>query len=253
MKQGYFTGLLLVLAYAVSFAFYAWMGTMPDGSLFHEVWKGGVVVTVLIALILLVITYSVERIVVLHRIAGRNDGGRLLRELGNLLERGDIDMAVATCSKIDSLTARVVGSVLHRYRLCREEAVCDRREMVRELEKASDVASGRELPQLEEHLPILATLASISTMVGLLGTTLGMIRSFAAMATTGAPDTASLSLGISEALFNTALGIVGGILGMVSFNLLSDRVEQLLQRTDDAVAVVVGLLETMQQRNGKGA
>ena len=64
-----------------------------------------------------------------------------------------------------------------------------------------------EMPILEKNLIALSTIASISTMLGLLGTVIGMIRAFRALAQAGAPDAIALSIGISEALINTALGI----------------------------------------------
>jgi biopolymer transport protein ExbB len=51
MKQGFFTGLLIVVTYVVSLGFYVWMGTTPPESIFHAIWKGGPVVSVLMSLI----------------------------------------------------------------------------------------------------------------------------------------------------------------------------------------------------------
>lgn len=83
------------------------------------------------------------------------------------------------------------------------------------------------LPHLETNLSGIATLATISTLVGLLGTTIGMIRSFQALATYGAPDAVQLSIGISEALINTAGGLMVAITGIVFHNLFQRRLERL--------------------------
>jgi len=85
-------------------------------------------------------------------------------------------------------------------------------------------------------------------MVGLLGTTLGMIRAFQAMATSGAPDAVQLSLGISEALFNTALGIVGGILGIVTYNIFTSRVDRFSYLIDEAAFYIIQTLGTGRAR-----
>ncbi|NUQ80249.1 MAG: MotA/TolQ/ExbB proton channel family protein [Bacteroidetes bacterium] len=82
------------------------------------------------------------------------------------------------------------------------------------------------LPLLEANLSGIATLATISTLVGLLGTTIGMIRSFQALATYGAPDAVQLSVGISEALINTAGGLMVAITGIVFHNLFQRRLER---------------------------
>lgn len=65
---------------------------------------------------------------------------------------------------------------------------------------------------MQQNLNVIATISSLGTLFGLLGTVLGMIRSFGAMANEGAPDSIALSLGISEALMNTAMGITTGAL-----------------------------------------
>ncbi|HEX7881047.1 MAG TPA: MotA/TolQ/ExbB proton channel family protein, partial [Candidatus Eisenbacteria bacterium] len=86
-------------------------------------------------------------------------------------------------------------------------------------------ASALETPILERNLSALSTIASIATLIGLLGTTIGMIRAFRAMSTAGAPDAVQLALGISEALVNTALGLITAIVGIVLHNWFSTRVE----------------------------
>ena len=83
-----------------------------------------------------------------------------------------------------------------------------------------------ETPLLEKNLIALSTIASIATMVGLLGTVVGMIRSFKAMAATGgAPDAIGLATGISEALINTAGGLIVGIAGIVAYNFYVNKVD----------------------------
>ena len=77
-----------------------------------------------------------------------------------------------------------------------------------EVQRAIDEATNLETPLLEKNLVILSTVASISTMFGLLGTTVGMIRAFAAFGEKqGSVDAVQLSVGISEALYNTAGGL----------------------------------------------
>ncbi|MBM3324925.1 MAG: MotA/TolQ/ExbB proton channel family protein, partial [Calditrichaeota bacterium] len=79
--------------------------------------------------------------------------------------------------------------------------------------------------------------------VGLLGTTIGMIRAFAAMARQGAPDAIQLAMGISEALVNTAGGLAAAILGIVSYNVFVNRVDQFNYNIDEAAYVMVELLK----------
>ncbi|HNB10446.1 MAG TPA: MotA/TolQ/ExbB proton channel family protein, partial [bacterium] len=83
-----------------------------------------------------------------------------------------------------------------------------------------------------------------STMVGLLGTTLGMIRAFKALAQSGAPDAVSLSLGISEALINTAGGLGAAIVAIVAYNYFVNKVDTYTYLIDEASYNVVEILTT---------
>ena len=91
-----------------------------------------------------------------------------------------------------------------------------------------------ETPLLEKNLIALSTIASIATMVGLLGTVIGMIRAFKALAQAGAPDAISLATGISEALINTAFGIGTGALAVVMYNYFTTKIDKLTYSIDEA-------------------
>ena len=93
---------------------------------------------------------------------------------------------------------------------------------------------GAGTPSLEQNLVILATISSIATLMGLLGTVLGMIRSFAAMANAGAPDSVALATGISEALINTAFGIGTAALAVIFYNFYTTKIDKLLHSIDEA-------------------
>ncbi len=244
MKQGYFTGLLIIVTYAVSLGFYVWMGTTPPESIFHAIWKGGPVVSVLLALILMVIAYTVERIIALKKASGRGNIPQFVKALKLDIENGAIDKAIDQCDAHQSSLAAVLRAVLERYKKLSDFNVTDREKKISEMEKAVEEATIMEMPLLENNLVAISTIASISTMVGLLGTTLGMIRAFAAMATSGAPDAVQLSLGISEALFNTALGIFGGITGIVAYNVFTSKVDRFSYMIDEAAFYIIHTLGT---------
>ena len=72
------------------------------------------------------------------------------------------------------------------------------------IQKELEEATALELPMMEQNLPIIGTITTLGTLMGLLGTVIGMIRSFAALAAGGSADSMALSQGISEALINTA-------------------------------------------------
>jgi biopolymer transport protein ExbB len=91
---------------------------------------------------------------------------------------------------------------------------------------------------LSKNLVILSTCASVSTLIGLIGTVIGMIRSFAAMSH-GAPDTAQLATGISEALINTFFGIFGSTIAIIAYNFFSTKIDAMTYSIDEAAFTIV--------------
>jgi len=87
---------------------------------------------------------------------------------------------------------------------------------------------------MSRNLVILSTIASISVLIGLIGTVLGMIRAFAALAQAGAPDALALATGISEALINTAFGITGSTLAIIFYNYFSTKIDGMTYKIDEA-------------------
>ncbi|MBK8312448.1 MAG: MotA/TolQ/ExbB proton channel family protein [Chitinophagaceae bacterium] len=102
------------------------------------------------------------------------------------------------------------------------------------LQKEFEEATALELPMLSRNLIFLSTIASISVLIGLIGTVLGMIRAFAALAQAGAPDALALATGISEALINTAFGITGSTLAIILYNYFSTKIDGLTYKIDEA-------------------
>ena len=102
------------------------------------------------------------------------------------------------------------------------------------IQKEIEEATSLELPMLEKNLVILATISSVATLMGLLGTVFGMIRAFSAIATAGAPDAVALSTGISEALINTALGISTSAIAIIAYNYFTTKIDGLTYGIDEA-------------------
>jgi biopolymer transport protein ExbB len=102
------------------------------------------------------------------------------------------------------------------------------------MKQALEEASALELPMLSKNMVILSTLASISVLIGLIGTVIGMIKAFSALAQSGAPDALQLSAGISEALINTAFGISGSTFAIIFFNFFSSKIDGYTFKIDEA-------------------
>jgi biopolymer transport protein ExbB len=83
------------------------------------------------------------------------------------------------------------------------------------------------------NMPILATIVTLGTLTALFGTVVGMIRSFAALASGGGGDSLQLSQGISEALVNTASGILTSWVATVVYNFFSNKIDKLTYALDE--------------------
>jgi biopolymer transport protein ExbB len=92
----------------------------------------------------------------------------------------------------------------------------------------------KELARLERFLPWLSSLASVETLLGLLGTVTGMIRSFLALRLSGIADPAVLAGGISEALITTAAGLIVAIPCLVTYHVLAQAVDRITSRVETA-------------------
>jgi len=111
--------------------------------------------------------------------------------------------------------------------------VLSKEQKIATLQKEVEEATALEMPALQQNLPIVATLTTLGTLVGLLGTVIGMIKSFQALAASGAPDSTELSTGISEALINTAFGIATGAFAVISYNFYTNKIDNLTYAIDE--------------------
>jgi biopolymer transport protein ExbB len=123
---------------------------------------------------------------------------------------------------------------LLKYKELQSDTRLDKDQKLVSLQKEFEEATALELPMMSRNLVILSTIASISVLIGLIGTVLGMIRAFAALAQAGAPDALALATGISEALINTAFGITGSTLAIIFYNYFSTKIDGMTYKIDEA-------------------
>ena len=106
---------------------------------------------------------------------------------------------------------------------------------VMNIQKSVEETTALELPMLEKNLVFLSTIASVATLLGLLGTVLGMIKSFSALGDEGGGEAAKeLSKGISEALFNTALGIGTSAIAIIFYNMFTTKIDSVTHGIDES-------------------
>jgi len=201
------------------------MGTM---------YQGGFVVPILMGTLLTLISFVIERALTIIKAKGKMDGGEFVRKVQYHLANKNLDAAIAECDKQAGSVGNVMRAGLVKYKEMVSANDLDTDQKIAGIQKEIEEATALELPMLEKNLVFLSTIASCATLLGLFGTVLGMIRSFAAMATAGAPDAAALASGISEALINTALGIGTSFLSIIFYNLFTTIIDGVTYSIDES-------------------
>jgi biopolymer transport protein ExbB len=211
---------------------------------FGTVYEGGFIVPILIAINLIVITFAIERFITISKAKGRGNVEPFVRKVKALIAEGHLDEAIAECDRQRGSIAAVVRAGLTKYKFVENDTTMDKEGKIASIQKELEEATSLELPMLSKNLVIISTCASIATLVGLIGTVLGMIRAFAALAQAGAPDATALATGISEALINTALGIIGSCIAIILYNYFTTRIDSLTYGIDEAGFSIVQTFNT---------
>lgn len=209
-------------------------GHPHPGDYLGMMYKGGPLVPVLMACMIIVIAVIIERFVTIKVASGKGSIPVFVRKVKSLLNQNDINGAIAECDRQRGSVANVIREGLRKYVEMSNTPGLEKDQKVLAIQKEIEEATSLELPMLEKNLVILATISSIATLLGLLGTVFGMIRAFSAIATAGAPDAVALSTGISEALINTALGISTSALAIIFYNYFTTKIDGLTYGIDEA-------------------
>jgi len=198
-----------------------------DGNLLGTIYKGGFIVPIIQMLLLTVLSLSVERFFAIKSAQGKGNLAKFVQEIKTALTKGDIAGATAICDKQQGSVGNVVTSALVKYAEVEEDKALSKEQQILAIQKEVEEATALELPMLSQNLPIIATITTLGTLMGLLGTVIGMIKSFAALSGGGGTDSIALSAGISEALINTAFGIATGALAVISYNYFTSKIDSL--------------------------
>ncbi len=245
--QNIFAVSAILIAFVVSYLLFAnvmgnpvnFEGSNPEGHALEGnylgiIYKGGFIVPILMTCVLTLIIFVIERIITLSRAKGKGRLNVFVRKLQNLLAEDKIEEALEACDKQKGSLANVMKAGLARYRDLQKDKELEKDQKILSIQKSFEEATALELPMLSKNMVIFSTLASVSVLIGLIGTVLGMIRAFAALAQSGAPDALALSQGISEALVNTAFGITGSTLSILAFNYFSSNIDGYTYKIDEA-------------------
>jgi len=187
---------------------------------------GGWLMVPIIACSVLALAIIAERFWTLQR--RRVVPGHLVAQVWNMHRHGKLDAAQIGRLRTGSPLGRILAAGLMN------------RQHDREVMKESIEEAGRQVVhQLERYLNTLGTVASISPLLGLLGTVIGMIKVFSAIMSHGVGDPGVLAGGISEALITTAAGLSVAIPSLMFHRYLTGRVDELvIQMEDEAMKMV---------------
>ncbi len=157
-----------------------------------------------------------------------------LEKIGELLSRGKVLDAISSCEEYNLPLSRVIKAGLLNH---------DRDvEIVKE---AMETQLEEEIPLMERHLGILATLSAVSPLLGLLGTVSGMVKIFSTIeAGGGMVDPGSLAGGIWEALLTTVFGLMIAIPSLIAYNYFQSRMRSLLREIRLAMKKLIKILES---------
>ena len=258
-KNSTFVAIVILGAFVIGFVIWQFVLGNPSNfadpltrekplkdSILGLMYVGGFLVPVLLAMSLMVFTFVGERFLSLSKAKGKKDLTLLLPQIEKLLNEGNLDAVTDLCNQQKGTVANIIRAGIARFKEVQKDNTLTSEQKSDEVKKTIEEVTMLETPLLEQNLVILSTIASISTMIGLLGTVLGMIRSFRALGEGGAGASATaLSVGISEALWNTALGIGGAIIAIVFYNFFTNKVDKFTYLIDEAS---LNLLETIKVR-----
>jgi biopolymer transport protein ExbB len=211
-----------------------WPGHKGPKDAFHRIYEGGIIVPLLIGMLLMVIVFSIERFLTINRALGKGSIADFIRRVQYHLANRNVDAALAECDKQRGSVANVMKAGLRRYKEMINVTDLDTEQKVISIQKEVEEATALELPMLQKNLVFLSTITSVGTLVALLGTVIGMIKSFSALGESGGGNAADLAIGISEALYNTALGIGTSALALVMYNIFTTKIDSITYGIDES-------------------
>jgi biopolymer transport protein ExbB len=215
-----------------------WFWPSHEGAkgVMYRMYLGGIIVPILIGSFLTMITFVIERFLTISKAAGTGNNADFIRKVQYHLANKNVDAALSECDKQKGSVGNVMKAGLHRYKEMISNSELSTEQKVMAIQKEVEEATALELPMLEKNLVFLSTIASVATLLGLLGTVMGMIRSFSALGEgEGGGDAASkLSVGISEALYNTALGIGTSALAIIFYNIFTTKIDGITYGIDES-------------------
>ena len=223
----------------------------PGGEAFHDVrlyktdtlvtyfWKTGPMRWPLLLCSILGLTFIIERVMSVIKLRPKIRVEQLVNRITEALRNDNIMEAVSICEEAGGPLANVVKAGLLRY----SQGMIEEKTVSKDdVSEAVDEATILEVPQLEKNLIILPTIYQVSPLLGLLGTVMGMVRAFTAIALKGTGDPQLLAGGISEALLTTVIGLFIAIIVMIAYQILVSLVDRHILEIQQVSTEIVNTL-----------
>ena len=245
-KAGINPVITIIVLYLIAAAiFYFWFGspTNFEGgdtqygnplNFLGIIFKGGHIIPFLITFFFMVIVFSIDRAIVLGKAKGTGSVDKFVNDIRALLNKNEINKAIELCDKQKGSVGNVVKEGLTTYKALENDSTLNKEQKLVQLNKTLEEATTLEMPTLEKNMTILSTIASIGTLIALMGTVIGMIKAFFALGEGGgSPDAAQLSVGIAEALINTGMGIGASAFAIIAYAYFTSKIDDLTFKIDE--------------------
>ena len=178
------------------------------GNFLGTIYKGGIIVPVIQTLLLTVLALSIERYFALRSAFGKGSLVKFVTNIKAALAAGNLQKAQEICDNQKGSVANVVTATLKKYDEMEKDATLSKDQKLLAIQKELEEATALELPMMEQNLPIIGTITTLGTLMGLLGT-------------------------VIEALINTAFGILTGALAVISYNYYTNKIDKLTYSLDE--------------------
>jgi biopolymer transport protein ExbB/TolQ len=208
------------------------MGESVFGTLAKHYHEGGWMMHPILVSLVVALALIIDRVIVLY-FKTAVDKESFVRGLKKHIFAGDLDKAISYCAsqKKTPLVSVVKSGLIN---VPKGEA---------DVQAAMDEATLREQPKLEARTGYLAMIGNVATLLGLLGTIVGLISAFGAVANANPADKATiLASSISEAMNCTAFGLLTAIPALVAFSLLQGRTQHMIEDINETTVSVLNLI-----------
>lgn len=193
--------------------------------------QGGFMMIPILLLWIAAVYIFIERVLTIKKSAQAPEG--FMTQIRGLVEKGDINGAKMLCHQSDSPIGRMI-----------EKGVSRIGSPLKNIEVSIENVGKIEIFKLEKNLSLLATISGSAPMLGFLGTVIGMIEAFIAIAQEeGSVSPKLLSEGIYTAMVTTAAGLFVGILAYLGYNYLVTRVQKVVHRMEYSSVDFIDLLQ----------